>query len=191
MSIEEIDTNTGVLNCGSADSYLSVLETFRQTADKKADEIESYYNEGDIENYTIKVHALKSSARIIGAAALSDMARALEDAGKAGDEDTIKRDTAALLTAYRGLYDKLLAGTAEDTDLKEMTDGMRLEAFQTMGEIAESMDYGLMEDILHDIRTYRLSAEDSVLIGQIEDRLTELDWDGIIKLVREDKDKNA
>ena len=37
--------------------------------------------QGDLEGYTVKVHALKSSARIIGAPGLSDMALKLEEGG--------------------------------------------------------------------------------------------------------------
>ena len=61
----------------------------------------------DYENYTIKVHALKSSARVIGASNLSDMAKDLEAAGKAGDIEKIKNDTAGLLKAYIELDDRL------------------------------------------------------------------------------------
>ena len=105
--IRDIDIEKGVSGMGSVESYLSVLGTFRKTAGDKADEIEKLYADGDIENYTIKVHALKSSARIIGADELSEMARRLELAGKEGDTDTISRDTNELLRVYRELRNRL------------------------------------------------------------------------------------
>ena len=49
--------------------------------EKNADELEKLLQEGDYENYTIKVHALKSSARLIGAEELSETARKLEAYG--------------------------------------------------------------------------------------------------------------
>jgi putative nucleotidyltransferase with HDIG domain len=106
--IPEIDIDQGILNCGSADSFLSVLEVFHQTAPQKADEIEKLFSQGDIEGYTIKVHALKGSARVIGALELSGMAKELEAAGKAGDKEMIEHDTKALLQKYREL-DKALS----------------------------------------------------------------------------------
>ena len=47
----------------------------------EAGEIERLWREGDYENYTIRVHALKSSARMIGATALSGQAGRLEALG--------------------------------------------------------------------------------------------------------------
>ena len=61
-----------------------VGKTARQFYDDIAQnlsDIERYLAEGDYENYTIKVHALKSSARMIGATALSEHARKLEEMG--------------------------------------------------------------------------------------------------------------
>ena len=77
--------------------------------EKKADEIEELYKSGNIEDYTVKVHALKSSAKIIGAYTLSDKAKSLEDAGKRSDLEFIEQNNGALLEAYRS-YRELLAG---------------------------------------------------------------------------------
>ena len=52
---------------------------------------------------------------------------------------------------------------------------------QTIAEIAQSMDYELMEGILNDLRTYNLPDTDSKRVSVIERMLTELDWDGIIR----------
>ena len=54
---------------------------FYEDIEKNADEIERLLREGDIENYTIRVHALKSGARMIGAAELSEQAKRLEAMG--------------------------------------------------------------------------------------------------------------
>ena len=169
----------GIRNCGSAESYLSVLRTFYQTADVKADEIEHLYDEGDLVNYTIKVHALKSSARIIGADALSDLAKELEAAGKAGREDIIQNSTGTLLRMYRELNARLSRLDEGENDLQELTDEMRKEAFQTMEEIADSMDFGLMEGILQDLKHYRLSSEDEQMLHDVEELLMKLDWEGM------------
>ena len=59
------------------------LRQFCENAERNAAEIESYFENEDYENYTIKVHALKSGARMIGAAALSKDAEHLELCGNA------------------------------------------------------------------------------------------------------------
>lgn len=182
---EGLDTEKGLKNCGSREGYLAVLTTFHQTARVKADEIESLYEAEDIENYTIKVHALKSSAGIIGADSLSEMARELEDAGKAGDLDKIHDNTQSLLEEYRAL-DLRLSGLDEGNNtLKEIGEEMRREAFQTIEEIAGSMDFGMMEGIIKDLKGYRLSAADSDRLHRMEDMLMQLDWDGISSIAKE------
>ncbi|MBR4754864.1 MAG: response regulator, partial [Lachnospiraceae bacterium] len=106
-SVDEIDEAAGLTNCGSLEGYINVLSVFRQTTENKAREIEDLYRKKDIEMYTIKVHALKSSARIIGAGQLSGLAKSLEDAGKSGDLDYINANTDKLLSMYRGMGEKL------------------------------------------------------------------------------------
>ncbi|MBR5969290.1 MAG: response regulator [Lachnospiraceae bacterium] len=59
------------------------LRQFCENAERNAAEMEEYFRNGDYENYTIKVHALKGAARMIGAEALSGDAEHLEVCGNA------------------------------------------------------------------------------------------------------------
>ena len=177
--INEIDVETGLKNCGSAEGYMSVLTVFHQTAGPKADEIEKLYNDGDFKNYTIKVHALKSSARIIGASSLSRLALFLEEAGKIGDLDYIKNHNEKLLKMYRELDEKLSAPEETEANLPPIDEASLKEAYQTILEIANTMDYGLMEDLLRNLHEYKLPEKDRIKLSRIDSLLTELDWDGI------------
>lgn len=179
--ISDIDAHAGLKNCGSEDGYISVLTVFHQTAAAKADEIEELYNKGDIDNYTVKVHALKSSARIIGAAVLSEAAKDLEDAGKNNDTVFIRDNTDRLLDMYRKLDSELSFLDKADESLPKIDGASLKEAYQTIVEIAGSMDYALMDDLLKNLRSYSLPAPDEERIAKIEGMLSELDWDGIIK----------
>ena len=181
--MDEIDDQAGLKNCGSEEGYISVLSVFHQTAGDKADEIEKLYHQGDMENYTIKVHALKSSARIIGAGRLSELARQLEEAGENKDTTFIDEHTYKLLALYRSLDERLKwleRSDSLDEELPEISEDELHEAYQTMVEIAGSCDYELMDDLLKNLRGYRLSLSDREKLSDIEKMLTELDWDGII-----------
>ncbi len=183
LAIDGLDCKTGVKNCGSPEDYVSVLSVFKKTAGTKADEIEQSLTDGDIAAYTIKVHALKSSARIIGAAELSKLAEQLETAGKNNDRAFIEANTGRLLGMYREL-DKALDG-GEEKQLPSIGAKALKEAYQTMYEIAQSMDYELMDGILSDLRGYSFEPADEERISAVEKLLTELDWDGISALVKE------
>ncbi|WP_170832684.1 response regulator [Butyrivibrio sp. INlla16] len=96
-----IDIEAGVDYAGTEELFVDTLRFFRDSVDKKSDEIEELYFKEEIEDYTTKVHALKSSARIIGARDLSEKARLLEEAGNRGDLDYIKDNNSELLEDYR------------------------------------------------------------------------------------------
>lgn len=103
----QLDVRRGLEYCGDAEDYIFALETFEVSVDAKAAQLEADLNNKDIENYAINVHSLKSTSRAIGATSLSEKAFGLEQAAKAKDEDTIMRDTPALLREYRELKDIL------------------------------------------------------------------------------------
>ena len=180
--ISELDVNQGIINCGSEDSLMSVLEVFHQTAEIKADEIENYYSEGDLNNYTIKVHALKSSARIVGALELSNLARDLEMAGKAGDLEVLHRDTGTLLKMYRELNEKLSPMDIVTKELLELPREQWIEVLQMIREAAERMDFGEIEAIFHELRDYVLASEDEKAVKEMEGMLLQLDFEGISTL---------
>ena len=184
--IPELDMTEGLRYGATPDGYISILKVFHRTAEQKMQEIRDNYENENIGDYTIEVHALKSSARMIGATEISALAKQLEDAGKSGDMDFIHDNTDRLLTMYRELDEKLIP--LDEKKLAEDISDKRLdEAFRTIGEIAESMDYGLMEELLDSLRGYRMSSDDEERLTEISSALTQLDWDAIMDIVKERK----
>ncbi len=96
-----INIEDGISYAGSDDMFIATVQFFRDAIDEKADEIETLYLKEDIEVYSTKVHALKSSARIIGAKSLSEHALALEKASNDKDWDFVRANNAQLLEEYR------------------------------------------------------------------------------------------
>ena len=108
-----LDLSYGMGNCETADDYMDALAVFAASVTGKADEIERLLREEDFSHYTLKVHSLKSMARLVGATGLSDAAAELEAAGKSSEHDAIREKTPKLLEEYRA-YAKHLARLAED-----------------------------------------------------------------------------
>ncbi|HCB92715.1 MAG TPA: hypothetical protein DEP57_02720 [Selenomonas sp.] len=69
-------------NGGFEDMYREILSIFAATGSEKTEKMQKAFSEGDWKNYTIFVHALKSTSLTIGCQKLSDDAKALEMAGK-------------------------------------------------------------------------------------------------------------
>ena len=105
--VEGLDVAEGLLHCVTPEAYVEVVSVFARAYRANADAIESYWRAGDIQNATIKIHSLKSSARIIGAEALGNLAEKMEKAGKAQDMTALEDHMGELLEDYRRLGDEL------------------------------------------------------------------------------------
>ena len=94
--------------CGEEDFYLDLLTDYANDASGKCAELSSYLEKGDLKNYEILVHSLKSASRTVGADDLSAQAKALEDASKNGDMDFVKAHHDDLIKGLTKLSGSLL-----------------------------------------------------------------------------------
>ncbi len=97
-----------VYACGEEEFYLELLTDYCTAANDKCDELTSYLEQGDLKNYEILAHSLKSSSKTIGADDLSAQAKALEDASKNGDTEYIKNNHEPFVTALKELSGKII-----------------------------------------------------------------------------------
>ena len=99
-----LDTAKGIAYCGDdAGLYRELLADYAKNMDDKIAEMNRYYDERDFKNYTIRVHAIKSTSALIGANDLSEKAKALEAAARENDEEYIRSNHKALMDDYEGL----------------------------------------------------------------------------------------
>ncbi len=183
---EGLDTEAGVGHCGSVAAYLDVLAVFADSIQRTAQEIEGYFLAEDWKSYTTKVHALKSTAKIIGADELSERARRLEDAGSAGYIDEIRQDHRALMELYLTYAEKLspMLPQEEDTHDKPPIDPAELtEAFEAMSEMATAFDYDSLQFIFESLDGYRLPEKEAELYKEIKAAAAVPDWDKVKELL--------
>ena len=186
-----LDTAAGIGHCGSIAAYLDVLTVFAGSIQRTAKEIEDYFQREDWKSYTTKVHALKSTAKIIGAAELSERARRLEDAGNAGYIDEIRQDHRPLMELYLTYGEKLapLMPKEEDTSEKPPIDPEELaEAFEAMSEIAATFDYDSLQFIFESLDSYRMPEKEAGLYKEIKAAAAVPDWDKVKELLKQAKE---
>ena len=160
--IEGINIEEGLKNCGDEEIYVNAFNSFAKNAFENHKEIERLFNEENIEDYTIKVHALKSSAKIIGAMQLSRLAETLEKAGDEGNIQLIKNSTDKLLDMYKQIIDGIeekQGETAGKTNLPLMKLKDFLDAIYSVKELAESFDYDSIKYIINTINSYKVPEE--------------------------------
>ena len=187
MKVEGLDVNEGVEHCGSKAAYMDALTVFAESVSTGAKEIGEYYKNEDWNSYTTKVHALKSSARVIGARELSERARRLEDAGNSGYIDEIREFTAELLQLYMSYEAKLMPllkrEDEDDANKPLISDDELAEAYETMKEMTASFDYDSMMFVIQSLDEYRMPENEVNRYKEIKSAAVKPDWDKIRELL--------
>ena len=186
----QINIVTGIRNNGSVPSFLSLLKMFYDSMDDRMQEIGSLYEENDITNYTIKVHALKSSLRIIGAEDLGEEAQKLEDAGKRNDNEYIDANQEKFIRSFAGLKDllKVLFPQNEDSDSDrpEADAGLISDSLDRIWSAANDMDCDRLEEIFDGLRAYRIPDGHSKLFAKLKSASDNYEYDRILDLLGRD-----
>lgn len=147
----------GVNHCGSKAALMKTIRIFYRTIDSKANKIEQCLKEGLISDYVIEVHALKSSALLIGAVPLSEAAKELEDYGKQGKTEVLEEKTPDVLTMYRDLKNILRPYAEKEEDAKkEFSDGEWITALQQIHQCIEQFDLDGVDQIMEQLEEYQV-----------------------------------
>lgn len=147
----------GVKHCGSKAALMKTIRIFYRTIDSKADKIEQCLKEGLISDYVVEVHALKSSALLIGAVPLSEAAKELEDYGKQGKTEVLEEKTPDVLTLYRDLKNILRPYAEKEEDAKkEFSDGEWITALQQIHQCIEQFDLDGVDRIMEKLEEYQI-----------------------------------
>lgn len=184
INLKEVDVQAGINNCGDIETYEQVVTDFYNSIDRNADAIESYLNEKDIRNYTVLVHALKSSARLIGALELSEMAAYLEDMGNIGNCAEISKLTPTLLERYRSYKENLSdIVVEEDTNLPEIPEEQLESAFKDMKELIEAYDFDTADSIMLMLKDYTIPSNCKNKYNKVKELMSAVDRDGLLEIL--------
>ncbi len=190
FDIEEIDAEKGLSHCGAEDAYLDTLKIYGSNATASANEIDSLWASGDLANTTVKVHAVKSLSRAIGAEGIGSLAEKLELAGKAGNAETVGAEVGTLTDRIRALCEKLAPLCADDKqtsgaeDLPPVAPEELADAYEALGAAIENMSAKDAKYILDFLAGYSLPEEDSKRISEIRKNIDSFEWDEAGKLLK-------
>ena len=99
-----IDVDLGLSFIGDETSYKELLLEFKNGFINQMNEIKTLYENKDIENYGVKVHALKSNCETFGIITFANMAYEHEMAAKNGDINFINQNITNLFVKANELY---------------------------------------------------------------------------------------
>ena len=194
-----IDIEVGDLDVKFAMEFLvsealfwKVLKVFYNSIEKKAKLIKSLEEQEDWTNYTVEVHALKNSAKQIGAISLSDKAAALEKAGNSRDAWTIHTTTDEMLEQYIGYHPVLEPFCQEDDEnsgKENISDDILRDCFSKMKEAVDNLDMDQMEEVIREMGQYFYEESQYELFKQLREASEEMDVDRCEAILRSWEEK--
>lgn len=173
QEIPNVDRRSAMKYCGNdMDFYVNLLEAFAASGEQKLKEIADAFDKEDYDNYRIRVHALKSSAKTIGADSLSENARLAEFAAKDNDVGYIKEHTAALMDEYKKLLNDIRSavGHGGESESGEPESGVSESAESSVEETSASLSAEELAERLTELKNVldTFEAEKAVeLIGEM------------------------
>ena len=190
--IEGLDVGEGIKNCGSKDLFLELLSDFYNLIDPKSEKLERCLEAGMIRDYTIEVHALKNTARMIGAIKLSEYFYMMEKLGNAGDMATIVEKNPRLLQMYRS-YKNVLSDYAKDTATNDCL--VKVPYSQIKGtlmklyEAVDSFDLDTADELMRELDTYVFPKELVASVDKLRTSVSDVAMEDIMELTKEMCDK--
>ncbi|MBR6469432.1 MAG: DegV family EDD domain-containing protein, partial [Lachnospiraceae bacterium] len=180
--LKGMDVENAIKNSGSEEAFKAVLKIFYDSMQDKHAELENSFSSENWENYIIKIHALKSSAKLVGATELSKKAERLEMAGKENDIRYIKDHHESAMNdylSYREALDHIFSGA--DTG-KPVADEFIMESiYDELHDAAENMDCDKVEAIMKEISGYAIPETEKEKFDLIRQKADNLDYDGMLE----------
>jgi HPt (histidine-containing phosphotransfer) domain-containing protein len=136
--IEGLDTGIGLVSAGGSPSaYMELLNIFCRDVYSRIDFMNTPSAERDIYTFATHAHALKSACASIGATALSQEAKLLEDAGKRDDIASIRQGVSGFRDRMTRLTERI--ATALSAEAKGRPGGRGADGKNTTEAIAPAL----------------------------------------------------
>lgn len=155
LVIEGLDVEVGIENSGTKELFISLLGDFYKLIDQKSTKIEKCLADDMLRDYTIEVHALKNTARMIGALELSEKFYRLEQLGNANEQEILEIETPDVLTLYRS-YKPILApfSRMQEQEKQEVSVEDMVHSLEQLRDAIDKFDLDGADAAMHEIEGY-------------------------------------
>ena len=187
---EDLAFREAVENIGNYETYSKIAKTFYNTIEKNVTEIETFYKQKEFKSYTISVHALKSSARIIGAKKLSFLAEKLEKAAKENDISFIEENTNHLLILYKS-YENILKPLVEkkenDSEKPKLSEENFISILNEIQDSCRTCDLPIIEEKADILSKHQLPLKNNVQekLDELFSAIENIDFEKIEEVINE------
>ncbi len=158
--IEGIDSGDGLRCSGTRELFISLLGDFYKLIDLKSAKVEGLLAEGLLRDLAIETHALKNTARMIGAGELSEAFGRLEAYGNEGDREALERETPEVLRQYRAFKPRLAPfGETAEGEKRAASNEELISLLRRLRLAMEMFDLDGADDALERLEELRMPEE--------------------------------
>ena len=186
-AIEGVEFDAALQNCGTAELLESTVKKYYDSIDEKSRELDGYFAEEDWDNYCTKVHALKSTSRLIGAMEVSKMAAELEELSDKKLADEVRARHAPLMERFRSFKEKfaplVTQGAAEQDAKPPITEDALKEKLVAIGNAADAFDIDALDAIMAELSAVALPASWTEKFAKIRTCVENVDFIELKKLL--------
>lgn len=158
--ITGLDVIEGIKNSGSENLFKDLLSDFYNIIDMKTKKIEQCLNDNMLHDFTVEVHGLKNTARMIGAMELSSKFKELEDLGNAENTDEINLKIPKALKLFKE-YKEILKpyARAASEEKEEVSNEVLIQILDEINTGIESFDLDVVDEKMATLEKYRIPEE--------------------------------
>lgn len=183
--LNNIDVEGGIRYVGSKQLYFDMLANFYTIIDEKINKLKKCLEDNMVRDYTIEVHALKNSARMIGAYQLSDMFLDMEEHGDRQDIDYLKEKTPKLLTYFESFKDVLKTyGESGNENKEEVTKEVFDQYITSLEEAVNSYDIDGMDQAMKKIAGTRVPQNCVELVTSLRAKVADVAMEDILDICK-------
>lgn len=185
--IKELNVKGALSLLGSENLFWTVLTEYYHTIDKKVRTILEHKAAEHLRNYTIEVHALKSSSRQIGADRIADMAAEMEKAGNEGDIALINEKTDELIKECLQLHEALGKYFANEPVKEERAADLEdiVNMLDKMHEALDNFDTLQIDEVIDEMSGFKFFDANAEFFERLKSAAADSDIDGCLAVVEE------
>ncbi|MBQ1871313.1 MAG: response regulator, partial [Lachnospiraceae bacterium] len=184
----DIDLDVGLRYLDyNLDNYYEMADIYVKTADKIAPSLDDYIANNDCDNFRIKIHAIKSSSKNLGAVKLSEDAQRLETAAKNMDIEQIKGSWPGFRKSWFETVE-VLREVCPEKKTNEIDENSKIEDNEAVKDLVFRMskalseyDLDTAEEMADKLKGYKMSNEKVKLIDDAVLAMGEFNYDEAVE----------
>lgn len=174
---------------GELEQYVDMVKLFLRQSEARKEKMRGFLKEGNTEEYTIEVHALKSNGKMIGSRKMSELAYEMEIQGRNGNLEYLRQNQAKLEEGWEELEQglRILMEEQQKKVMEETVETMTPEEVQVRVErlrnAIEEMDVEAAQEELETLLCGEMEQSQRERFIQVRNCLEEFSYQEALEIL--------